>query len=179
MNVVGAEFVDTALSFSPGVICFNAGATFTRVTITLNGGTNDVWIFKIGSGGTGALTGTNLTVVMPSGAPPRNAYWWTAEAATMTDSNFQGTILAGTSITVTRGTFSGDALAHVAVTLTDTAVTSCVPSSNPSAKHCNQGLGNGPEGCDPGNSNQGNPARSNDELGGTPGNPGRKGGNNK
>ncbi len=40
---------------------------------------------------------------------------------------------------------------------------------------CNQGVGNGPEGCDPGNSNHHNP--SNDERGGTPGNPGRKGGN--
>ncbi|MCB9682758.1 MAG: hypothetical protein H6733_14930 [Alphaproteobacteria bacterium] len=28
---------------------------------------------------------------------------------------------------------------------------------------CNQGLGNGSEGCDPGNSNQGDPANSNDE----------------
>jgi len=42
---------------------------------------------------------------------------------------------------------------------------------------CNQGVGNGPEGCDPGNSNQGNPANSNDEKGGTPGNPGKS--NNK
>jgi hypothetical protein len=41
-------------------------------------------------------------------------------------------------------------------------------------KHCNQGVGNGPEGCDPGNSNHNQP--SNDENGGTPGNPGRKGG---
>jgi len=40
---------------------------------------------------------------------------------------------------------------------------------------CNQGVGNGSEGCDPGNSNHRNP--SNDERGGTPGNPGRKGGN--
>ena len=37
---------------------------------------------------------------------------------------------------------------------------------------CNQGVGNGPEGCDPGNSNHHN--ASNDEHGGTPGNPGRK-----
>ena len=43
---------------------------------------------------------------------------------------------------------------------------------------CNQGVGNGPEGCDPGNSNLHNPFGSNDENGGTPGNPGRKGGNN-
>jgi hypothetical protein len=33
-------------------------------------------------------------------------------------------------------------------------------------------VGNGPEGCDPGNSNNRRP--SNDETGGTPGNPGRK-----
>ena len=46
-------------------------------------------------------------------------------------------------------------------------------------EHCNQGVGNGPEGCDPGNSNQGDNNRSNDERGGTPGNPGRKGGNGK
>ncbi|HMV67252.1 MAG TPA: FG-GAP-like repeat-containing protein [Myxococcota bacterium] len=37
---------------------------------------------------------------------------------------------------------------------------------------CNQGLGNGAEGCDPGNSNNRNP--TNDESGGTPGNGGRK-----
>jgi hypothetical protein len=36
---------------------------------------------------------------------------------------------------------------------------------------CNQGVGNGPEGCDPGNSN--NNHGSNDENGGTPGDPGR------
>ncbi len=37
----------------------------------------------------------------------------------------------------------------------------------------NQGVGNGPEGADPGNSNQGDPTNSNDENGGTPGNPGK------
>ena len=39
---------------------------------------------------------------------------------------------------------------------------------------CNQGVGNGPEGCDPGNSNHKH--GSNDEDGGRPGDPGRKGG---
>jgi len=43
--------------------------------------------------------------------------------------------------------------------------------------HCNQGVGNGAELCDPGRSDQGNPDNSNDELGGVPGDPGRKGGN--
>ena len=40
----------------------------------------------------------------------------------------------------------------------------------------NQGVGNGPEQADPGNSNQGDPGNSNDEKGGTPGDPGKKGG---
>ena len=52
---------------------------------------------------------------------------------------------------------------------------------NPAKSSCNQGVGNGPEeyddwNCDPGNSNQGESVRSNDQLG-VPGNPGRKGGN--
>ncbi|MEO8331568.1 MAG: ice-binding family protein [Gallionella sp.] len=42
---------------------------------------------------------------------------------------------------------------------------------------CNQGVGNGPEGCDPGHSAHNNPFGSNDENDGNkPGNPGRKGG---
>ena len=52
-------------------------------------------------------------------------FWWTAEAATLTDSAFIGSILAGTSITVTRGSLDGQALAKVAVTLTGTDVSVC------------------------------------------------------
>jgi len=59
--------------------------------------------------------------------------------------------------------------------MTGSNIFGCSASGTVTGRHCNQGVGNGPEGCDPGNSNQGNPARSNDELGGTPGNPGRKG----
>lgn len=50
----------------------------------------------------------------------------------------------------------------------------CAPEPQKQKRKCNQGVGNGPEGCDPGNSNHNQP--SNDENGGTPGNPGRKGG---
>jgi len=109
----------------------------------------------------------------------------------MTTSGFQGTILAGAAITAT-GTagspptpFVGRALAKAAVTLTDVAFVGCESSSRggKSKSKCNQGVGNGPENCDPGNSNQdghsSNPfdgsTRTNDELGGTPGNPGRLG----
>jgi hypothetical protein len=61
------------------------------------------------------------------------------------------------------------------VTFTGSTVTACAPAGGAVAHSklkCNQGVGNGFEECDPGNSNNHNP--SNDEGGGTPGNPGRK-----
>ena len=185
-DITCTETLDSAysgatLTLTPGVYCTNAAVTFTDTTLTLDGqgDANAVWIFKIGTFGTGALTGTNFNVVMEGGGVPCNVYWWVAEAATMTTSNFNGTILAGAAITVTGGTFNGDALAKAAVTLTDATVSSCQATGGNGRGKCNQGVGNGPEQCDPGNSNQGDPSRSNDEKGGTPGDPGRKGGNGK
>ncbi|MEP7336040.1 MAG: ice-binding family protein [Actinomycetota bacterium] len=183
-------------TFTPGVYCFDAALTLTNVTLTLEGPANGSWIFKIGTGGTGALTSTNSSVVMAGAGNPCNVTWWTDEAATITDSEagtphpWAGSILAGTAISMTgaagdRLTFAGNAFAKTAVTMTDVTLTGCEGSTgnghgNGNGKDkqkCNQGVGNGPELCDPGNSNQGDPSRSNDELGGTPGNPGRRGGN--
>ena len=109
-------------TFSPGVYCFEAALTSTGSVLTLKGPSDGSWIFKIGTLGTGALTGTSFSVVMANGVQPRNVYWQVAEAATMTDSNFVGTILAGTAITITRGSLVGRALAEAAVTLTGVAV---------------------------------------------------------
>jgi hypothetical protein len=165
-----------SVTLSPGVYCFDAAATLTG-TLTLNGPSSGVWIFKIGTLGTGALTGTNFSVVLAGGGVPCNVNWWVAQAATMTDSNFVGTILAGAAITLTRGTFAGNVLAKAAVTITGTTLVGCAAAGGKGhgkeKQHCNQGVGNGPEGCDPGNSNHHN--TSNDELGGTPGDPGRQG----
>ncbi|MEO8499360.1 MAG: ice-binding family protein [Vicinamibacteria bacterium] len=123
-------------SLTPGVYCFDAAVTETGGVLTLNGSSTDTWIFKIGTGGTGALTGTNFTVVMSSGeACNNNVSWWTAEAATLTDSVFVGSIFAGTSITVTRGSLDGQALAKAAVTLTSTSVCGGL-SQPPQPKHC-------------------------------------------
>lgn len=185
-------YTGATLTLTPGVYCSAAAVTFTDSTLTLDGqgDANAAWIFRIGTpgiGGTGALTGTNFSVVMVNGAQACNVTWWVAEAATMTTSAFQGTILAGAAVTLTglAGTttpFFGDVLAKAAVTLTNITITGCMGKGNNKGnkehKKCNQGVGNGSEGCDPGNSNQGNPFGSNDELGGVPGNPGRKGGNN-
>ncbi len=166
------------VTLAPGVYCFDAAATLTGV-LTLNGPANATWLFKIGTLAPGALTGTNFSVVMAGGAQPCNVTWWVNAAATMTDSRFIGTILAGAAITLTRGTFDGNAWAKADVTITGTALVGCAGGQG-KGKHkhhkdkCNQGVGNGSEGCDPGDSNHHN--SSNDENGGTPGNPGRKGG---
>jgi hypothetical protein len=184
-------YTDTTLSVDPGVICAPAAATFTRTTLTLNGGSNDTWLFKIGTEAVGALTGTGFSVVMADGTPVPacNVTWWVDAAATMTTSDFKGIIFAGAGITMTGtapGTpVEGQALAKAGVTLTQMAFLGCEGGSfgGKAKSKCNQGLGNGPEDCDPGNSNQddhgSNPfdgsTRTNDELGGTPGNPGRLG----
>jgi len=113
-------------TLTPGVYCFAAAATLTGVlTLDAQGDSNAVWIFKIGTLGTGALTGTGFSVVMTGGGDACNVYWWVAQAATLTASNFQGTILAGAAITVTGGTFNGDALAKAAVTMTGAEVAGC------------------------------------------------------
>jgi Ice-binding-like len=168
------------LTLTPGVYCTTAALTFTGTTLILNGGSNDTWLFKIGTSGAGALTATDSSVVMAGDAC--NVTWWAAQAATVTRGDFEGTILAGAAITMTgvapATPFEGQALAKAAVTLTDMAFLGCEGGTSHGKPHqaCNQGVGNGPEGCDPGNSNQGNILRSNDELGGVPGKPGRKGG---
>ena len=159
------------ISLGPGVYCFDAAATLTG-TLTLTG--DGPWTFEIGTLGTGALTASSFTVV---GGNPCNAFWWVRQDVTLTTSAFQGTILGGGDVTLTGTSIDGRVLASGAVTMTGSNVFGCDANGTVAKHHCNQGVGNGPEGCDPGNSNQGNPARSNDELGGTPGNPGRKGGN--
>ena len=170
------------VTLTPGVYCFAAAATLTG-TLTLDGPSTGTWLFKIGTSGTGALTGTDFSVALVNGASACNVTWWVAEAATMTRGDFKGTILAGAAITGTgvapTSPFEGRALAKAAVTLTNSAFLGCTGGSigGTAKPKCNQGVGNGPEGCDPGNSNQGNPFHSNDELGGVPGDPGRKGGN--
>jgi hypothetical protein len=172
------------VTLAPGVYCFEKTATLTG-RLTLNGPANGIWVFKIGTkSATGDLTATNFSVVMTGGGQACNVSWWVAESVTLTDSTFVGTILAGKAITISGGTYNGYTFARAVITLTDVTVTTCkiavVGSAGGSVVNlkskCNQGVGNGPEGCDPGNSDHGDPANSNDENGGTPGNPGRKGG---
>ena len=191
------------VTLAPGVYCTDGALTGAGV-LTLDGGgdTNAVWIFKIGA----ALTGTGFSVVMANGAQPCNVFWVPGADVTMTSSAFSGNILAGStaaaggSITLNYGTLAGRALANTAVSMTGVNVigcaalpgapTSCKPEKkhghdkdhgrdkNKDHKKCNQGVGNGPEDCDPGKSDHGAtwPFNSNDEHDGDkPGHPGRQG----
>jgi Ice-binding-like/IPTL-CTERM motif len=111
----------TSTTISPGVYCSAAGTTIgAGVIFTLDGNASDVWVFKVGTTG-GSLTGNSFQVVMGGSALACNVYWWTQGAATMTDSNFIGTILAGSAITLTRGNYLGRALATTDFTDTNVA----------------------------------------------------------
>lgn len=126
---------------APNVYCFDAAATLAG-QLTLDGPANGEWIFKVGTLGTGALTGTNFSVVMSGGGNPCNVYWWAAEAVTMTTSNFQGTLLSGAGSTFTGGSLMGRDLSKAGATLTGVAVSSCggagpivVPPVDPPKDH--------------------------------------------
>jgi hypothetical protein len=120
----------TGETITPGIYCVNAaGATPPTGTLTLDaGGDPDaVFIFLV----EGAFTGTGFNVVTTNGADPCNVYWQVDAAATLTGSNFSGTILAGAAITLTDSILNGNAYAGAAVTLTDSVVNGCVPDDIP------------------------------------------------
>ena len=106
----------------PGVYCSAAGTTIgAGVTITLLGNASDVFIFRVGTGGLGALTVTNAQFVLGGTTNACNVYFKSASATTVTDSAFVGTVLSGAAVTMTRGSWTGRAFATTDVTLTDPA----------------------------------------------------------
>jgi Ice-binding-like len=158
--------IPASITLPPGTYCTGAALTATGVTLTLDplGNANAAWIFKIGTSGTGALTGTNFTVAMAGGGQTCNVTWWVAQAASLTDSPFIGTILSGADITVktttaTVGTFNGRALAKAGVTITGTNVTGCASSSGNG-----NGNGNG-DGDDDGDHGKGDKDHGNKDHG--------------
>jgi hypothetical protein len=141
--------LDLTQTLAPGVYCFPAAATATDKVLTLNGPASGTWLFKIGTGGTGALTGTRFSVVMAGGGQPCNVNWWVAQAATLTVTTttltpFQGNILAGAAATVTGTagatsalTLNGRVWARAGVTVTDSNIVGCAASSGiPVPKTC-------------------------------------------
>jgi type VI secretion system secreted protein VgrG len=111
------------------------------VTLDAQGDPASVFVFQIAST---LITATSSTVALINGAQACNVYWQVGSSATLgTTSDFKGTIMALTSISVGTGaTVEGRALAHNgAVTLDDnvftapgcntTPVSSSAPPSSP------------------------------------------------
>lgn len=111
----------TTTVLPPGVYCSAAGTTMgAGVIITLAGTATDVWIFRVGTGGPGALTLTSAQVVMGGTALACNVFWKTSAGMTVTDSaSFVGTVLSGAAATMERTNWLGRIMASTDVTLTD------------------------------------------------------------
>jgi Ice-binding-like len=171
------------LSLGTGVYCFPSSADLAAgTTLTLTGA--GPWIFQIGSTLT---TGAGSSVVMSSGSGAGAVFWLVGSSATLgANTQFAGNILAVASISLDGGdTVAGRLIALAGAVTMDGAASTVNATANPSGsvpvgnppfceehkKHekCNQGGGNGPEGCDPGKSSLNSPFDSNDENGGTPG----------
>jgi len=94
------------------------------LTLDAQGDANAVWIFQIASDFT-TVGGAGGNVILTGGAQAKNVYWQTGRSATIGDyTNFKGTILALTSITMnSHATAQGRMLArNGAVVLTSTNI---------------------------------------------------------
>jgi len=118
------------LTLTPGVYFFASSAQLTGV-LTLNamGDAAAVFVFQIGSTLT---TASAASVLHINGANWCNVYWQVGSSATLgTGTNFEGNIVALTSITLNTGAVinNGRALArNGAVTLDSNSITSvCIP----------------------------------------------------
>ncbi|MDG9710216.1 ice-binding family protein [Streptomyces sp. DH10] len=108
----------------PGTYAVESGL-LVNGTWTLDAGGNPdaVWVFKVPAGLT---TASGSNIVLQNGAQACNVFWVTDESATLgSGSNFVGTLMALTSITVNSGaTVEGRVLArNGAVTLDNNVIT--------------------------------------------------------
>jgi hypothetical protein len=119
---------------TPGTYCVDNASTNTGSVLTLNGTASDTWLFKIGSSGAGALTGTDFVVEMTGGAKACNVTWWVADAVTLTRGDFKGNILAGQAVTVTgvasNSPLEGRIMAEGTVVLTNADALGCVDDAD-------------------------------------------------
>jgi hypothetical protein len=116
-----------------GVYNNSTSGTFTissgTLTLDAQGNSAAVWIFQMAS----TLTTTGGSVVMANSGNPCNVFWQVGSSATLGDPNFEGNILATTSIFLTNPTgvtMCGRLLATTAVTLSSDDITGCTCPNN-------------------------------------------------
>lgn len=96
-NLTGQDL--GGLTLTPGVYTFNSSAQLTgALVLNAEGSDNAFWIFQIGSTLT---TASNSSVEVINGGPNDGLFWQVGSSATLgTDTEFEGNILALTSITL-------------------------------------------------------------------------------
>jgi len=106
-------------TFKPGLFRANAVLAISG-NVYLNGA--GVYIFQVG---TGMNVGPNVQIILENGATAANVFWQVGTAAIFKSNiSFQGTVLAGSGITLTTGTtVHGRLLANTAVTFINDTVT--------------------------------------------------------
>ena len=136
LNAKGRPFSATTTAelggqtLTPGVwIGPDKGALLLNGTLTLDAENNPDAVFIIQTDST-LTTGTASGVSLIRGAKECNVFWQVGSSATLgTYSDFTGTILALTAVTVTTGvTVHGRALATTAAVTLDTTPSACPPA---------------------------------------------------
>jgi hypothetical protein len=116
------------MTLAPGLYKFTTTAYITGKNVTLmgTGGSNDVWIFQCAQD---LQVGDGIQVILAGGAQAGNIFWQVETGAVIgTTAAFQGTIMAGTAITMNTGsTMSGRALAETAVAFDGSSITLPAP----------------------------------------------------
>jgi len=116
---------DLNSTLTPGVYCFSSSAQLnTALVLNGQGNPNALFIFQIGSTLT---TASNSSVTLTNGASASNVFWQVGSSATLgTNTVFQGTIIAYSSVTLNTGSkiTNGRAMAlNGGVTLDNNIVT--------------------------------------------------------
>ena len=106
-------------TLAPGLYKSTSSLEISSGDLTLAGDRNAVFIFQIA---TTLVTTSGRKVILLGGVKPANIFWQVGSSATLgTHSVFQGTIMAYTSVTITKGaTLNGRALAQNGAVTLDT-----------------------------------------------------------
>jgi hypothetical protein len=129
-----------AMTLTPGVYCFDTSAQLTgSLTLDAQGDPDAVFIFKIGSTLT---TASASSIVLADSAQACHVFWQVGSSSTLgTTTDFKGTIMALTSITLNTGAkVEGRALArNGAVTLDANIINkaTCAVTPTPSSSNIN------------------------------------------